>query len=302
MQDQVNTKSHSDIKPDSSLIRVLPEGLRAYALLMRLDRPAGTWLLLLPGLWGIVLASGGLVQMNNHEWGLMALFAIGAVVMRAAGCVVNDLWDRDLDKQVGRTRMRPLASGAVSVRQAIGFLIVLLFIGLVILLQMNLFTVLLGIVSLPLIAIYPLMKRVTWWPQVFLGLTFNFGALMGWSAVTGMLEAPALLLYLGGIFWTLAYDTIYAHQDRDDDALAGIKSTALKFGTRSKKFVTGFFVMAWICFAFAAGLKGFLFLLPAGAHLVWQLKNWNLDDVESSLRIFKSNRDFGLLVLAGLAF
>lgn len=297
----MNTKTHTDIKLDSWVGRVLPARARPYALLARLDRPVGVWLLLLPGWWAIVSASGGFVSMGAREWGIFFLFGIGAVVMRGAGCVINDLWDRELDKKVERTRARPLASGTLNVRQAIVFLFCLLLIGLLVLLQMNFMTVLLGVLSLPLIAVYPLMKRVTWWPQAFLGLTFNFGALMGWSAVTGFVGVPAVFLYLGGIFWTLAYDTIYAHQDREDDALAGIKSTALKFGKNSKIWVGCFFAIALALIALASGGQGFLFLLPAAAHMAWQVKSWSLDDAASSLRVFKSNRDFGFLVMLGLA-
>lgn len=279
-----------------------PAPLVPYILLGRFDRPIGIWLLLLPGWWAILLAAGGARYMGVREWGIFLLFALGAVVMRAAGCIVNDLWDRDLDRRVERTRIRPLASGMLSLRQAFVFLFILLAIGLVILLQMNFLTVLLGILSLPFIALYPLMKRWTWWPQAFLGLTFNFGALMGWSSVTGELNQPALLLYLGGIFWTLGYDTIYAHQDMEDDALAGIKSTARLFGKNSKKFVALFLAVGWsfILLATQSEITG-LFLLPALGHIVWQLKNWKPNDAANSLRIFKRNRDFGLLVLLGLA-
>ncbi len=294
----MNTKTHTDIKREGGVEKLLPRFLRPYAALARLDRPIGMWLLLLPGWWAIMLASGGVTRMDGAAWKTFALFGIGAIVMRAAGCVVNDLWDRDLDKKVGRTSARPLASGEVNVRQAIGFLVALLGVGLIILLQMNALTILLGILSLPLIAIYPLMKRFTWWPQLFLGFTFNFGALMGWSAVTGAIEFPAVLLYVGGIFWTLAYDTIYAHQDKEDDALAGIKSTALLFGAESKKYVSVFFAIAYVLI-FTASQS--LFLVPAALHLAWQLHAWKPDDAASSLRVFKSNRDFGILVLAGMA-
>lgn len=294
----MNTKIHTDIKREGWVEKLLPPLLRPYAALARLDRPIGIWLLLLPGWWAIILASGGATRMDGAGWKIFALFGIGAIVMRAAGCVVNDLWDRDLDRQVARTSARPLASGEVRVRQAAGFLAALLGLGLIILLQMNALTVLLGVLSLPLIATYPLMKRFTWWPQLFLGFTFNFGALMGWSAVTGAIEFPAMLLYAGGIFWTLGYDTIYAHQDKEDDALAGIKSTALLFGVESKKFVSVFFSIAYVLI-FTASQS--LFLIPAALHLAWQLRAWKPDDAESSLRVFKSNRDFGILVLLGLA-
>jgi 4-hydroxybenzoate polyprenyltransferase len=294
----VNTKIHTDIKREGWVEKLLPPFLRPYAALARLDRPIGIWLLLLPGWWAIMLAAGGATRMDGADWTIFALFGIGAVVMRAAGCVINDLWDRDLDKKVERTSARPLASGEISVKQTTGFLVALLVLGLIILLQMNALTVLLGFLSLPLIAIYPLMKRFTWWPQLFLGFTFNFGALMGWSAVTGAIEFPAVLLYAGGIFWTLGYDTIYAHQDKEDDALAGIKSTALLFGVESKKFVSVFFSIAYVLIFMASQS---LFLIPAALHLAWQLRVWMPDDAASSLRVFKSNRDFGILVLLGLA-
>jgi 4-hydroxybenzoate polyprenyltransferase len=297
----VNTKTHTDIKPEGWFINRLPSSVLPYALLARIDRPVGIWLLLLPGWWSVVLAAGGVTRMNGNDWKIFLLFGLGAIVMRAAGCVVNDLWDRNLDRQVERTRARPIASGAVSARRALMFLFMVLLVGFGILMQMNLMTVLLGIISLPLIVIYPLMKRFTWWPQAFLGLTFNFGALMGWSAVTGEISSTALLLYAGGIFWTLGYDTIYAHQDKEDDALAGIKSTALKFGEHSKKIVSGFFIVTWILIALSAGLHYLLFLLPAAAHLFWQIQSWKPQDAVNSLRIFRANRDFGLFVLFALA-
>jgi len=249
-----------------------------------------------------MLASGGISNLNGHDIKLLILFFIGAVIMRGAGCAINDLWDRNLDKRVERTSARPLASGKIGLQAALFFLIILLFLGLLILLQMNIVTVLLGFLSLPLIISYPLMKRITWWPQAYLGLTFNFGALMGWSAVTGVLAWPAVLLYVGGILWTLGYDTIYAHQDKEDDMLAGIKSTALKFAEKSPRAVATFMGGAMACFVLAVVLaKGghwslLLLVLPA-AHLVWQLKRWDENDPVSSLSVFKSNRDFGLLML-----
>jgi 4-hydroxybenzoate polyprenyltransferase len=301
----VNTKipshSKSDIVPGSRLLLVLPPLLRPYAVLARLDRPIGIWLLLLPGWWAVMLASGGVFHMNVVDWEIFWLFALGALVMRAAGCVVNDLWDSKLDRQVERTKIRPLASGAVSVKQAGIFLGILLFLGLLILLQMNFITILLGFLSLPLIVLYPLMKRWTWWPQAFLGLTFNFGALMGWSAVTGVVELPALLLYVGGIFWTLGYDTIYAHQDKEDDLLAGVRSTALKFGVKSREYVAMFYALAMLFFLGAGwsathSIFTVLFLLPAAWHFYHQIKTWNMADPASALLEFKSNRNAGLLI------
>ncbi len=292
---------HTDIRPEG-WVSFIPEGARPYILLARLDRPVGVWLLLLPGWWAVALASGGAPSMNADDWRIAGLFAVGAVIMRAAGCVINDLWDRRLDQKVERTQGRPLASGAVKPWQALVFLAFLLAAGLAILLQMSLVTVLLGFLVVPLIAVYPLMKRVTWLPQLFLGITFNFGALMGWSAVTGVVDTPALLLYTAGIFWTLGYDTIYAHQDKEDDALAGIRSTALKFGAASRKWVAGFYALAIILLALAGwaagagGLSFALLILPA-LHLLRQVWSWRMDNPESSLRVFKSNRNFGLLVL-----
>jgi len=301
-----NTKVHTDIK-STGWVRHLPPAVRPYVLLMRLDRPVGIWLLLLPGLWGITLAAetarsptGAGLQV--HHAVLFGLFTIGAIIMRAAGCIINDLWDRRMDAAVARTAARPLASGAIRPRQALILLGLLLAIGFLILLQLPNTTIALGILSIPFIVAYPLMKRITWWPQLFLGFTFNFGALMGWSAVTGSISLPAILLYAGGIFWTLAYDTIYACQDIEDDMKIGIKSTAIRFGIHTRKWVTGFFVTSWVLIvlafvsANASGLSLLLLLLPA-LHIFWQLRILNLGIPQSCLRVFKINRDFGLLVL-----
>lgn len=296
-------ETHTDIKTDHPMINCLPVRFRSYAFLARLDRPIGIWLLVLPGWWAIALASGGLAGMTLQSWILMTFFGLGAVIMRAAGCVINDLWDRDLDSQVMRTAGRPLASGALTPKQALVFLFLLLFLGLLILLQMNRVTILLGLVSLPFIILYPLMKRWTWWPQAFLGLTFNFGALMGWSAVAGNIGWPAIFLYLSGIFWTLGYDTIYAHQDKEDDALAGIKSTALKFGSHSKIWVAGFYGVAsvFLCTALLSNVgdvaEVFVFCIFPAVHFGWQLLSWDTSDSESALKIFKSNRICGIIVL-----
>lgn len=304
----MNTKTHTDIKR-LRWIESLPVPARPYAYLMRLDRPIGVWLLLFPSLWSIFLGFSDNVS-YYHLISTILLFTFGAFVMRGAGCVVNDLWDRDLDRQVARTRLRPLASGALTPRRALVFLATLLLIGLLILVQFNILTITLGVLSLPLVLIYPVMKRITFWPQAFLGITFNFGALMGWSAITGTLEIPALLLYLGGIFWTLGYDTIYAHQDREDDALIGVKSTALIFEDQSWAWVRGFYGAAAACFVLACcaayGPLGLLSLPPV-AHLAWQLKAWDPDSPESALYIFKSNRDFalsflGVCMILGLIF
>lgn len=305
MMMQDSTTGHTDIKSDGWIGRI-PAFMRPYALLARLDRPIGIWLLLLPGWWAITLASGGVLSFNIYDIKLIILFGIGAVVMRAAGCVVNDLWDRKLDAKVTRTQARPLASGTIKPWQAGLFLACLLFAGLVVLLQMPLVTILLGFLAVPLISIYPLMKRVTWWPQLFLGVIFNFGVPMGWSAVTGLIDFSAFLLYMGAIFWTLGYDTIYAHQDIEDDMRAGIKSTAIRLGANSRRWTTGFYAAAWLFMAWAfltagTGWPSFALLIAAGAHLAGQLKQWDMSDPVSSLTIFRSNRDAGFLVLLAAA-
>lgn len=266
---------------------------------MRLDRPIGTWLLLLPGWWALMLAGGGV---RGLDWYLFILFGVGAVIMRGAGCVVNDFWDRDLDKKVERTRQRPLAAGTVSRRQAALFAGLLFGIGFLILLQMSGAAIALGVLTVPLILTYPLMKRVTWWPQAFLGITFNAGALIGWAAAAGHVPLAAVVLYAGGILWTLGYDTVYAHQDKDDDALIGVRSTARKLGAASKIWVAGFHGAAWVLIAAAflmagAGPASCAVLILAAAQAAWRIYEWNMDDSRSSLGTFKSARDFGLLVL-----
>ncbi len=291
---------HTDIPADDWVERQLSPWLRPYARLMRLDRPIGTWLLLLPCWWGVVLARGSLADI----WYLM-LFALGAVVMRGAGSVINDIYDRDIDRKVERTRSRPLASGDIKLWQALILLALLLLIGLGVLLLFNRFTIGLGIASLLLVFTYPLAKRVTWWPQLVLGLAFNLGALMGWTAIHGGIGIPAFLLYVGGVFWTLAYDTIYAHQDKRDDALIGVKSLALKLGERSRPWIALFYAAALVLIALAgltAGLgKSFLVLLGiAAAHAVWMLTVWNPDDPANCLKRFRANRDFGLIVLLAI--
>ena len=215
----------SDIKSGDWADRYAPAGARPYIRLARLDRPIGTWLLLFPGWWGVALAAD-----RWPDWRLVVLFGIGAIAMRGAGCTLNDIADRDFDAKVARTRTRPIPSGAVSVPQAALFMAVELAIGAAVLLSLPRTAILLGILVLALIATYPFMKRVTYWPQFFLGLNFNWGALLGWAAVRDDLAWPAALLYLGGICWTLGYDTIYAHQDKEDDALIGVKSAALALG------------------------------------------------------------------------
>lgn len=296
---------NNDIEPNNWLLRRIPKRYQAYAILARLDRPIGIWLLLLPSLWGIGLAGLSTDISLFAALSLPLLFAIGAVVMRAAGCIINDLWDRKIDSEVARTKCRPLASGQLSLEQAVIFLFMLLMAGLIVLLLLSSTTIALGLLVIPLIIIYPFMKRLTYWPQAFLGVTFNFGALMGWAAVTNSLGAPAYLLYGAAILWTLGYDTIYAQQDREDDALIGVKSTALLFGEDSKRWVAGFYAASWIFLALAflaagASIIALLTLILAGAHFFWQIKIWDLNDPDSALRVFKSNRDYGLIVLAAI--
>lgn len=297
--------TYTDIKTEGWISR-LPEKWQPYAVLMRLDRPIGWWLLLLPGWWGIVLGANGVTGMYVADWRLMILFLIGAIIMRGAGCIINDLWDRDLDKQVERTKMRPLASGQISMPGAIMFLFFMLFTAFIILLQTSWVTIGLGMLSLVFVATYPLMKRITWWPQAFLGITFNFGALMGWSAATHRLGWEPFVLYAAAFFWTLGYDTIYAHQDKDDDQIVGIKSTALLFGERSKFWVGLFYAAAIILIMLTSIIAGSglislaLLTLPA-IHLFRQVMDWEMNDPENSLQIFKSNRNFGLLVLLSFA-
>ncbi len=292
MQDSAG---YTDIRAGGWVAR-LPAAMRPYALLMRADRPIGSWLLFLPGLWGIALQATGWWQ---GIW-LTILFFVGAVVMRGAGCVVNDLWDRDIDRQVERTRGRPLASGAVSAKQAVAFLAALCVIGLLVLLQLNAAAIWLGVLSLVPILLYPLAKRVTDYPQLVLGFTFGWGALMGPVAASGGLSWAMLLLYAATIFWILGYDTIYAHQDREDDMMVGIRSTALKFGTRTRPFLAACYAATLALLALTgqvSGLSGWFYLALAmpGALLAWQVVKLDIHDPGHCLVLFKLNREVGLL-------
>jgi 4-hydroxybenzoate polyprenyltransferase len=290
----------TDIHAGDWVDRFLPRRTEPYARLARLDRPIGTWLLLFPGWWGIALAGP-----RWPDWRLLALFAIGAVAMRGAGCTLNDIADRDYDGRVARTRLRPIPSGRVSVRQAAIFMAAQLAVGAAILFSLNRASVILGLAVLGLIATYPYMKRVTYWPQLFLGLNFNWGALIGWAAVTGRIAWPAALLYLGGICWTLGYDTIYAHQDKEDDARIGVKSSALALGRRTRPFLFVFYGAAaalWLAAGLAAGLgPAFLIgLAPAAAQLAWQAACVDTENPIDCLAKFRSNRVVGWLLLAGI--
>ncbi len=277
-----------------------PAFARPYLRLARADRPVGTWLLLIPCFWGLALAAAA-GHAGAHLLWYAALMSVGAFVMRGAGCAYNDIVDRDFDAKVERTALRPIPSGQVSVKQAWGFVIALSLIGLAVLLQFNRFTILLGLGSLSLVALYPFMKRITWWPQAWLGLTFNWGALVGYAAATGALRAEAFAVYAAGICWTLFYDTIYAHQDTEDDALIGVKSTALRLAEKTLPALGLFFVMTITLFALAGAIIHahwiyYLALAPAAAHFVWQLRKLDIHDSHNCLTLFKSNRDAGLLL------
>ncbi len=292
--------SRTDIAVGDWLDRFAPAPVRPYARLMRLDRPIGTWLLLWPCWWSLALAAPAWPD----PW-LLALFAVGALVMRGAGCTVNDIADRDIDGRVARTATRPLPSGDVSLTQALVLLGVLLAIGLAILVQLGAVAIWLGIASLPLIGLYPFMKRITWWPQAWLGLTFNWGALIGWAAVTGTVEAPPIALYAAGIAWTLGYDTIYAHQDKEDDALIGVKSSARRLGEATRPWLYAFYAVAVALIGVAGALAGlawpfYLGLAAAAAQLAWQAARVDIDAPADCLAKFKSNKGLGLIVFAAI--
>jgi 4-hydroxybenzoate polyprenyltransferase len=298
------TGSHNagftDIRADSRVERLLPAWLHPYARLARLDRPIGTWLLYLPGCWSIALA------VPHPDLVLLILFGIGAIAMRGAGCTWNDYVDREIDAKVERTARRPLASGALTPRQALAFLALQLAVGLAILLTFDRVSILVGALALVPVAVYPFMKRVTWWPQAFLGITFNWGALLGWSAATGgSLAWPALFLYAGGIAWTLFYDTIYAHQDKEDDALVGVKSTARLFGEQTRPWLIAFAIVALACWALAlaiadTGWPAWPMLLAVAGHFALQLRDVVLDDPANCLARFRSNRNLGLLLFLAI--
>jgi 4-hydroxybenzoate polyprenyltransferase len=297
-----NMSSAADIQVGDWIDRHLPADWRPYARLARLDRPIGTWLLLFPCWWSIALAA------QPGDWPdlwLMILFAVGALVMRGAGCTVNDMADRDIDAKVARTATRPLASGRLTLGQAFAFLGAQLAVGLVILLQLSATAIWLGVASLILVAAYPFMKRITWWPQAFLGLTFNWGALMGWAAVRDEVAWPAILLYAAGFFWTLSYDTIYAHQDKHDDALIGVKSTALRLGENTKAWLLRFDV-AMLVLLIACGAEAamdwayYVAVIAIAVHLKWQEANVDLDNPKDCLAKFHSNRVIGWCLLAGI--
>jgi 4-hydroxybenzoate polyprenyltransferase len=281
-----------------------PRWSRPYLRLSRLDRPIGSWLLLMPCWWSAALAAG----VAHAVWQLpliIVLFFVGAFVMRGAGCTWNDITDRDLDALVERTRSRPIPAGQVSVPRAAMFLVAQALIGLAVLVQFNRFAVATGIASLLIVAVYPFMKRITWWPQIVLGLAFSWGALMGFAVTFGRIDAAAVLLYAGSIAWVIGYDTIYAHQDREDDALIGIKSTALLFGPRTKPMLALFYSVAVVLIGISGVLAGAgvvfaLGLVAFAGQLAWQTARIDIDDPDDCLRLFKSNRDAGLILFAGM--
>lgn len=267
-----------------------------YLRLMRLHQPVGIWLLLWPCWWSIALASHGYPSLK-----LLLLFAIGAVLMRSAGCIINDMADREFDKQVERTRTRPLASGELGMKQATILLCALLLCSLIIALLLGPAVMLWAALSLIPVAVYPFMKRISWWPQLFLGMTFNWGALMGWAAVRGAVDWPAVMLYIGGIFWTLGYDTIYAHQDKNDDQKIGIKSTALRLGENTKRAVAVFYALAVLCWLAAGNLalmhdSYYLLMIPVMVHFALQLRRLDIDNPLSCRQVFVSNVRLGLLM------
>ena len=280
-----------------------PPFLRPYLRLARLDRPIGSWLLLIPCWWSVGL-TGIRTDHFPSLWHIV-LFLIGAFAMRGAGCTWNDLVDRDLDGLVERTRSRPIPSGQVTVAEATAFMMLQALIGFLVLIQFNRYTVITGICSLLVVAIYPFMKRITYWPQIVLGLAFSYGALMGWPAAFGRLDWPALVLYAGSICWVIGYDTIYAHQDREDDLLIGIKSTALLFGEETRPMLAKFYAAAVVLIGFAGLMVGGRFIFVLGligfaAHLAWQVTQLDINDSARCLKLFKSNRDAGLILFGAM--
>jgi 4-hydroxybenzoate polyprenyltransferase len=288
-----------EIVPDSEhrgLVGLLPPRLRGLALLARFDRPIGWWLLFWPGAWGVALAGGAVAR-----WDLILWLLLGAIAMRGAGCVYNDIVDRDLDAQVARTRARPIPSGLVSIRLAWAWLALLCLVGLVVLVQLTTLSKIVAVASLGAVAAYPFMKRITWWPQAWLGLVFSWAALVGWSDITGRLDPALWLLYAGSILWVIGYDTIYALQDREDDALIGVRSSALRMGSHVRGGVAACYAAAVLLWAAAIWQMrpdpvALLALVPLAGHLAWQVATLVPDDGAGALRRFRSNRFAGLLM------
>lgn len=303
MRDQ----SPADASKNNWVDQFLPTAFIPYARLARLDRPIGSWLLFWPCLWGVWLAQleTGLIPLTQTFY-ISALFAVGAIVMRGAGCTYNDIVDRDYDGKVERTHNRPLPAGQITVRQAWAFLIVQCLIGLCVLLQFNIQTIILGVLSLAPIAIYPFMKRYTWWPQFFLGIAFNWGVFMGYAALAGNLSVTVGLVYVAAIFWTVGYDTIYAHQDREDDNLIGLKSSAIRLGDKTHIALWVIYGLSVLSFLAAglmtsAGLWFYLIMGLVAMHLAWQVLNTDINDSDKCLAVFKSNRALGFIIMMAFA-
>ncbi|MDH4440277.1 MAG: 4-hydroxybenzoate octaprenyltransferase [Rhizobium sp.] len=299
----------ADAPSDNFVYRVLPRWLWPHAQLARWDRPIGWQLLMWPCFWSSALAANALATEGRLHLGLFAfhlvLFFLGSVAMRGAGCTYNDLVDHEIDDKVARTRSRPLPSGRISRRNAKIFMVLQALVGLVVLLCFNVFSIVLGILSLAIVAIYPFAKRFTDWPQFFLGLAFSWGGLMGWAGLHGNLSLAAVLVYAGSIAWTIGYDTIYAHQDKEDDALVGVRSTARLFGDDTKLWLIGLygltFVLLLVAFLSAgAAWPAVLGLIAAGGLLAWQIKVLDIDDGAQCLALFKSNNRVGAIIFAGL--
>ncbi|KAI8971880.1 UbiA prenyltransferase family [Mycotypha africana] len=306
MKPQNNDDKNKSITYNNWLDK-LPPNLAPYAFLARVDKPIGTWLLFWPCAWGISMAAYNSGTSILETASMIALFGTGAIIMRGAGCTINDLWDRDIDNKVDRTKLRPITSGAITPKKAIAFLGLQLSAGLAVLTQLNAYSILLGACSLSLVVTYPLMKRITYWPQTVLGLAFNWGALLGWSAITGSLDySVAGPLYAGGVCWTLVYDTIYAHQDKKDDIRAGVKSTALRFGERTPQWLTGFSTAFVGMTALAGYMNGqglpfyLISVLGTASHLAWQLRTVNYNDTASCWSKFKSNTWAGAILWSGI--
>jgi 4-hydroxybenzoate polyprenyltransferase len=299
----------SDAPSDNWVYRVLPRGIWPYAQLARWDRPIGWQLLLWPCLWSAALAANVAAAAGSFDWtrlvGHLLLFFLGAVAMRGAGCTYNDLVDHDIDQAVARTRSRPLPSGRVTRRQAKIFMGLQALVGLAVLLQFNLFTIGLGIASLVIVAVYPFAKRFTDWPQFFLGMAFSWGALMGWAAEFASLSLAPVALYVGAIAWTIGYDTIYAHQDKEDDALIGVRSTARLFGERTRQWLVGLYgltvaLMALSFWLAGVGILAWLGLAAAALMFAWQVRTLDIDDPEQCLALFKFNHVVGFAIFLAL--
>jgi 4-hydroxybenzoate polyprenyltransferase len=298
------TGAVADARAVNLVDRLAPAALLPYLRLARVDRPTGFWLLAIPCFWAVALASRS-IGADYPDPRLLVLFGVAAIVMRAAGCTYNDIVDKDIDAQVARTQSRPLPSLQITEKAATLFMLVLCLVGLAVLLSFNDVTILLGLAVVPIVVLYPLIKRYSYWPQAVLGLCFNWGTLLGYAAVLGRLEWAAAVLYGGAVAWTIGYDTIYAHQDRENDALLGLKSTALKFGRATKLWLSGLYALAWAGITTAGLLAGaeIVFLLgmgAAGSHLFWQVATLDTDDPENCRSRFRSNRDFGLIVFAAI--